>query len=165
MRHSILVAASTATLALSLAGCHTSPSTADQSNSPATNPCFLLTSAQVGAALGVSVGAGVESGVNAPSCNWQSADGSATAVLNYPEDTSQVCTITPALQGDTAIKLVHVSGLGTAACYTELGTIQAMLDVSKGSKAFSIGAGLANGSQQQSEAAEKALALEVLAQI
>ena len=127
--------------------------------------CSLLTQAQVSAALGESVSAGVPSGANAPSCTWQDANGGG-ATLDYPTSPDQVGQIAAGESGNSAIVLVPVSGLGDAAYYTTNGTIQADLAVRKGGQAFDISVSeVPPFTQAQAEAAEKALAQDVLTRL
>lgn len=100
--------------------------------------CKLLTAQEIQAATGVAVGDPVPEGVNAPSCTW---NGNGVAVTIAWEAPSQVGTITSALQGDNAIKLVQLQGVGDAAYYTENGTVQSNLDFRKGSNGLSVSVG------------------------
>jgi hypothetical protein len=125
--------------------------------------CALLTTAEIQAATGLTVGAGVPEGVNVPSCTW-TADSGALSISW--EETSSVGQIAPGEQGNDSLKLVPVSGVGDKAYFTELGTIGAALDFAKGSNALNVSFGMgASASLAQIEAAEKALALDALARM
>ena len=130
----------------------------------ATNACTLLTQAEVSAAVGAAVNAGVYEGPGAPNCTWTAASGAA-ATLNYPEDPGQVGQIPAGAQHMSGVSLVKVDGLGDAADYTVVGTISAELDVRKGSQAFQMDIGNDKASQAQIEAGEKTLATLVLTRI
>jgi hypothetical protein len=122
--------------------------------------CQLLTTSEIQAATGVAVGAGVPEGVNAPSCTWQGDGGALTLAWEEP---SSVGTITPALQGDSAVSLVALGGVGDAAFYTVDGQLVANLDVSKASNALSVSVGFSPPQTiAKIESAEKQLALDAL---
>jgi hypothetical protein len=125
--------------------------------------CALLTTDEISAATGLAVGAGVPEGVNVPSCTW-TGDGGAVSVSWITPDL--VGQIAPALQGNSVVKLVPLSGVGDAAFYTEEGTIGASLDFSKGSNGLDVSFGMgASATLAQVEAAEKTLALDALARM
>lgn len=159
-------------LAVVVAGCGggaATPSIAGSSppaaSGTAPDACALLTEAEVSAALGETVSAGVLSGINAPSCNWQDANGGG-ATLDYPTEPSMVGTIAPGEAGNSAITLTPVTGLGDAAAYTADGTIGADLAVRKGRQAFDISVSeQLPYSLAQAEAAEKVLAQAALARL
>jgi hypothetical protein len=120
--------------------------------------CALATQADVSAALGASVGPGVPSGVNAPSCNWQAADASGATIA--ATDPASVGQIPFGLQGIEGAHVTAVPGLGDKA-YFAAGASgpTAELDIAKGSRAITITVALAdpNSTQAQIEAAEQAI--------
>lgn len=157
----------------SLAACSvttsTSPAASDSAASPAGSQqpglgftadglCALVTPADVSAALGTSVGAGVPSGVNAPSCTWQAADASgATIAANDPGSVGQIPF---GLQGVPGAHVTAVNGVGDAAFFASGATgATAELDIRKGGRAITITVAIAdpNFSQAQQEAAELAI--------
>jgi hypothetical protein len=120
--------------------------------------CALVTPAEVSAALGSSVGPGVPSGVNAPSCTWQASDASGATIA--ATDPGSVGQIPFGLQGIAGAHVTAVSGLGDKAYFAAGGTgPTAELDITKGGRAITITVGLAdpNTTQAQQEAAEQAI--------
>jgi len=120
--------------------------------------CALVTPAEVGGALGRSVGAGVPSGVNAPSCSWQASDASgATIAANSPGSVGQIPF---GLQGKEGAHVTAVKGLGDAAFFAAAASgPNAELDIRKGSRAITITVAVAddNFDQAAQEAAEQAI--------
>jgi Protein of unknown function (DUF3558) len=120
--------------------------------------CALVTQAEVSAALGASVGPGVPSGVNAPSCSWQADDGSGATIA--ASDPGSVGQIPYGLQGIAGAHVTAVDSLGDKAYFAAGGTgTTAELDISKGGRAITITVGLAdpNSTQAQQEGAEQAI--------
>ena len=158
-----------AAVALLAAACTSSPSSSLQpttsaapqagSGFTAADLCALVTQAQMSAALGNAVGAGVPSGVNAPSCTWQNTTdpgASATIAASSPDTVGQ---IPYALQNMPSPGVTAVNGLGDAAYFAAgLGTT-AELDIRKGGRAITITVGSTdpNYTQAQQEAAELAI--------
>lgn len=121
--------------------------------------CALVTQAQVAAAVGNAVGAGVPSGVNAPSCTWQDVTdpGASAGIAATGPDT--VGQVPYALQNMPSPHVTAVNGLGDAAFFAAgIGTT-AELDIRKGGRAITIGVGSTdpNYTQAQQEAAELAI--------
>ncbi len=120
--------------------------------------CALVTPAEVSAALGASVGPGVPSGVNAPSCSWQAADASGATIA--ATDTGSVGQVPYGLQNVPGGHVTAVSGLGDKAYFASGASGQtAELDIAKGGKAITITVALAdpNTTLAQQEAAEQAI--------
>ncbi len=164
MRHATnstrLVAATLFTLAI---GCSSSSSPASgstQTGFTADQICALVTQADVSSAVGVSVGAGVPSGVNAPSCTWQSADSQVGATI-AASDPSSVGQIPVGLQNTPGAHVTAVQNVGDAADFASGATgPTAELDIKKGVRAITITMGNSsdpNFSQSQQEAAELAI--------
>jgi hypothetical protein len=154
------------TLAIVVAACGGSASpTATESAAPAAGLgftadqlCALATQADVGAALGVSVGPGVPSGVNAPSCTWQDSASSAGATI-AATDPADVGQIPFGLQGVSGAHVTAVPDLGDAA-YFAAGASgpTSELDIRKGGRAITITVGIAGVlDQARQQAAELAI--------
>ena len=121
--------------------------------------CKLATPAEVGAAIGQSVPAGVPSGVNAPSCTWTAADASGATIA--ATSTASVGQIPFGMQGMTDPHVTPIPHLGDAAFFAAANTAAvAELDMKKGGRAVTITVGIAGGNmtQGQQEAAELAIA-------
>lgn len=120
--------------------------------------CALASSADVSAALGTTVGAGVPSGVNAPSCSWQAADASGATIA--ASDPASVGQLPFGLQGNSGSHVTAVPNVGDAAFFAAGATgTTAELDIRKGGRAITITIALAdpNTTQAQQEAAELAI--------
>jgi Protein of unknown function (DUF3558) len=120
--------------------------------------CALVTTDEMSAALGQTVGPGVPSGVNAPACTWQAADASGATIA--ATDAGSVGQLPFGLQGVTGAQLTAVSGLGDKAFFASGSMGQsAELDIAKGGKAITITVALAdpNTTLAQQEAAEQAI--------
>lgn len=125
--------------------------------------CALVTTADVGAVLGSSVGPGVPDGENSPSCTWTAADSSGATIA--ATDVASVGQLPFALQGGSGSQLVPVAGLGDRAYYASGAMGQtAELDIAKGGRAVTITLSLADPSTTlaQQEAAEKTLGVASL---
>ncbi len=141
-----------------------SPTTpADQgggSGFSAADLCALVTQAEMSAAVGNAVAAGVPSGVNAPSCSWQDSTdpgASATIAATSPDSVGQ---LPYGLQGMPSPRVTSVSGVGDAAFFASAATgATAELDIRKGGRAITITVGSTdpNYTQAQQEAAELAV--------
>lgn len=122
--------------------------------------CALVTSGQVGAALGRSVPAGVPSGVNAPSCTWTADDASGATIA--ATDPASVGKIPFGLQGKNGAHVTAIPNLGDAAFFAAPGGDfpEAELDMKKGGRAVTITAAVAGGTmtQAQQEGIEQAIA-------
>jgi hypothetical protein len=143
---------------LAVGGCATSTSGSSDANGlgfTANQLCALVTTADVSSALGVSVGTGVGSGVNAPACVWQGAGAGAT-IAAIP--VSSVGQVPFGMQGLDNHRATPVSGLGDAAYFAAAGDIpNAELDIKKGGRAIDITVGVSGFTQTQQEAAEQAI--------
>ena len=122
--------------------------------------CALATAAEVGAALGRTVPAGVPSGVNAPSCTWTADDASGATIA--ATDTGSVGKLPYGLQNVSGAHVTAIPNLGDAAFFASGGddSPTAELDMKKGGRAVTITAAIAGGTmtQAQQEAVEKAIA-------
>ena len=121
--------------------------------------CQLATPAEVGAALGQSVPAGVPSGVNAPSCTWTAADASGATIA--ATDPGSVGKLPFGLQNSDNAHVTAIPHLGDAAFFAAAGDAPtAELDLKKGSRAVTITAAIAGGTMTQAsqEGAELAIA-------
>ena len=119
--------------------------------------CALVTTADVSAAVGGTVGDGVPSGVNAPSCTWQSSDAKLGATI-AASGVGDVGQIPFGLQGISGAHVTAVPNLGDAAFYAAGGSgPTSELDISKGGRAITITVGVSGqfdqGVQQASELA------------
>lgn len=147
---------------VSVAACTAStPTAASQqpgSSFTAANLCALVTQAEVSEAVGSTVGAGVPSGVNAPSCTWQDSTGAGATIA--ASDPGSVGQIPFGLQSIPGAHVTAVSGVGDAAFFAAGATgTTAELDIRKGGRAITITVGSTdpNFSQAQQEAAELAI--------
>jgi hypothetical protein len=138
-------------------------------------PCTLLTQAQVAAALGVQVNAGVPSD-NAPFhyCMWVNVNqgpGNTSGIYGFTlvavdgaVDFAAQCNGPPG-PNET---IVPVSGVGDAACYDELTNVGVDLRFEKGTSSYTSEvnpAGTFTGPPSTIEPQEKTLALEALANL
>jgi hypothetical protein len=119
--------------------------------------CSLVSVADISAAVGTTVGAGVPSGVNAPSCTWQSSD-SSVGVTIAASGAGDVGKIPFGLQGISGAHVTAVPNVGDAAFFAAGGTgPTSELDIRKGSFAITItvgiGGNLDQGVQQAAELA------------
>lgn len=123
---------------------------------PPANACSLLTTAQVNAVLGVTVGEGTP--LTARVCHWAKADKG--AMITLQDARAFAYAKMPA--GNGIIK-VPVSGIGDDAVYGTTPGTPTVLTVKKGDVVFVVHV---NGfSDDQIKAKEKALALDVLAKL
>lgn len=119
--------------------------------------CALVNVADIGAAVGTPVDAGVPSGVNAPSCTWQSSDAKVgvTIAASGPDTVGQIPF---GLQGIAGAHVTAVPNLGDAAFFAAGGSgPNSELDIKKGNRAITItvgiGGNLDQGVQQAAELA------------
>ena len=153
--------------ALSLgAGCSSSSSSGGQPTTglgfTGDELCALVSQADVSAAVGTQVGPGVPSGVNAPSCSWQSADSMVGATI-AASDPNGVGQIPFGLQGKPGAHVTAIANLGDAAFFASGASgPTAELDMRKGARAVTITVGNSRDSmtytQAQQEASELAIA-------
>jgi len=133
---------------------------ASASGFSAADLCALVTPAEVSAALGNAVAAGVPSGVNAPSCTWQGSTGTGASLTIAATSPDSVGQLPFGLQNVPSPRLTAVSGIGDAAFFASGATgATAEFDVRKGNRAVTITVGSTdpNYTQQQQEAAEQAV--------
>jgi len=123
----------------------------------ASDPCSLLTPAQVGAVLGVSVGPGQRTGTKA--CAWRASGGpvgkkawvtSVSVDIFELSKSAGVETITP------------VTGIGDDAYYASLKGQPPTLRFKKGSEAFTVQVISSKSTTDEVKAMEKALAQDIL---
>jgi hypothetical protein len=131
------------------------------------DPCSLLTQAEVSAALGKPVGPGTpENG--AKSCAWDytSSSGSIEAQASIDiegESFDKLCGVpSNAALGITMTQLI---GVGDKACIAELAGSLPVLTFEKGGHVLSTSVGLGNVPPATAEAAAKALAIAAAARI
>ena len=122
---------------------------------PEADPCSLLTPAQVGAALGATVGAGNRIGSSI--CVWGAPPKRVTITLHQPREFEALKA--PVGNGITKIA---VGGVGDEAV-SGTSKIATTLSVKKGSVVFVVTVG--GFPEEQTKAMEKALALNVLAKL
>lgn len=158
-RSALVSAAASALFMLALGACSSSSTSTGKTSSlgfTAAQLCALVTSADVGTALGVAAGAGVGSGVNAPACVWQGASGAGATIA--AQDPGSVGQVPFGLQGLDNHRATPVSGLGDAAYFAAAGNVpDAELDIKKGGRAITITVGVYGFTQAQQEAAEQAI--------
>lgn len=98
--------------------------------------CALVTSDEVGAALGMPVGPGVPAGENAPSCTWNADAAGATIAATDPGSVGQIPF---GLQGKSGAHVTKVPNLGDSAYFAAAGSgPESELDISKGGRAITI---------------------------
>ena len=134
----------------------------------ALDPCALLTQAEVAAATGEPVGAGVSQN-DGQQCQWEYADSTdqfsgldASFAINADPEAWR-----EAQQGGPLIKTV--SGVGDEAYFTEAGNV-VILDFRKGSQLFQVGMNVAGSLKDKlpasaQEGVEKQMALAALPRI
>ncbi len=131
------------------------------------DPCSLLTSAQVSAVIGLTVGAG-DSGGDTHSCDWSHPDSNGVpdeqVLLNTNEDPG-LCDEGPS--ASLGITVTPVSGVGDQACMEQASGLQAgdNLTFYKNGLGFSIGVSGKTATVANETAMDKALALDVLANL
>ena len=120
--------------------------------------CALVSQADMGAALGTAVNAGVPSGVNAPSCTWENSASTAGATIAATSPAS-VGQIPFGLQGIQGAHVTAVPNLGDAAFFAAGASgPNSELDISKGGRAITITVGISGVfDQAQQQAAELAI--------
>jgi hypothetical protein len=135
------------------------------------DPCSLITQAEVATAVGVAVGPGSNAS-NSHECSWQfPANGVPTVQVSIDTNINAstfagICGVpsNPTL----GITVTQVTGIGDSACYTEAAGLAAgnNLTFEKDGRAYSVAATL--GPTQTSAAqldADKKLALDALARL
>ena len=143
------------------------PSGGGATGAKVADPCSLLTSAQVSAVIGLTVGAG-DSGGDTHSCDWSHPDSNGVpdeqVLLNTNQDPG-LCD-----EGSSAslgITVTPVSGVGDQACMAQTSGLQAgdNLTFYKNGLGFSIGVSGKTATAANETAMDKALALDVLANL
>jgi hypothetical protein len=133
---------------------------ANGSGFSAADLCALVTQAEVSAAVGNAVAAGVPSGVNAPSCSWQDTTGAGASVTIAATSPDLVGQLPYGLQNMPNPHVTAVSGVGDAAFFASAATgATAEFDMRKGGRAITITVGSTdpNYTQAQQEGAEQAV--------
>jgi hypothetical protein len=122
---------------------------------PAADPCSLLTPAQVGAALGATVGAGNR--IASTLCIWGAPPKRVTLTLHQPQEFEAL-----KMPVGNAVTKIAVGGIGDEAV-SGTSKIATTLSVKKGGVVFVVTVG--GFPEEQTKAMEKALALDVLARL
>jgi hypothetical protein len=143
-------------------GSSTPPAASQQTGTgfTAAELCALVSQEQVSAAVGNAVGAGVPSGVNAPSCSWQDGTGTGASATIAAGDPGAVGQIPYGLQNMPSPHVTAVNGVGDAAYFASAASgTTAELDIRKGARAITITVGSVDPdyTQAQQEAAELAI--------
>ncbi len=166
--------APSATSAASVAPVGSPPGSAAASSAAVaagSDPCSLLTQAEVSAVLGVSVGPGGPAEGESHGCSWLYPPGGVPkeqANIDIESGTpfSSLCGV----QSNAALGLtiVQVSGVGDGACFTTMAGLGAgtNLTFEKGGQAYSVSVILPFGTPDAAvEAADKTLALDAVARL
>ncbi len=137
---------------------------ASASAAPPDDACSLLTAAQVGAALGVAVGAGsYVTPTFKKTCTWNAtADGGGTVTLNL-QSLEQYAAAKKSASYGNPVSAAGLGGIGDEAYYFGTDALVSLI-AKKGSVAFKV-AVYAQMPVEQRKAAEKALALQVVAHL
>jgi len=150
-------------------GTPASAATAAPGGGSTADPCSLLTPAEVGAVLGVSIGPGQPSGSRG--CTWLYPSSGvpseqATITIDVGTAFSSLCGGTS--NAAAGITITQLSGIGDGACYssiTGLG-VSTNLTFEKGGQAYTAAVVLPVGSSDGAiEAANKTLALDALGKL
>jgi len=131
--------------------------------SAADDACAILTSAQVGAAVGVAVGEGTYvTPTFKKTCTWTVSD-SASGIRAITLNLQDVDRFAGGKGGANAIAMTPVTGIGDDAYYLGAGSTEGLF-VKKGQHAFKI-AVYSTQPLEKKRAMEKALAQQVLAKL
>lgn len=129
---------------------------------PPTNACSLLTTAQVSAVVGASVGAGTPLfPTDTKACRWRSTEAKLQVQL-FLKDVRAFASAKMAFPGKV---VTSASGIGDDAVYTSSQGTAAVLSVKKGSVSFNIHVLKYGLPDDKVKAMEKQLALDVLAKL
>jgi hypothetical protein len=129
---------------------------------PPKNACSLLTTAQVSAVVGTSVGAGTPLlPTDTKACRWH-ADAAKIQVQLFLKDAQAFAMAKMPFSGKT---VVSASGIGDDAVYTSGGGTPAVLSVRKGDVSFNVHVLKYGLPDDKVKAMEKTLALDVLAKL
>jgi hypothetical protein len=133
------------------------------------DPCSLLTQAEVSAALGVSVGAG-DSASDSHAFDWTYTPpnglvptAQASIVIDFGTPFSSLCGAPS--NAALGITIVQVGGVGDGACYDEIQGLGTTMIFEKGGQAFSVSASLGAAPNTTVEADEKTLSLDAVARL
>ena len=179
MHRHLIAAATLATVAL-LAACSTPASpggaatqaagggTGGAGGSTLTDPCKLLTQAEVSAVIGKQVGPG-SNATNPNSCDFQfPADGIPDIQAGVAFSDGSLGDYCTPPNVDLGMTVEAVSGVGDGACFIHVGKLEAGSNLTfvKNGRVFSTYALLGNGATPSDiEAADKALALDAVARL
>jgi hypothetical protein len=130
------------------------------------DPCSLLTQAEVSSALGKTVGPGVAE--SATSCAWAHTASSGAIDAQASIDIEGVsfdklCGVPS--NAALGITMTQLTGVGDAACIAEMTGVLPVLTFEKDGHVLSTSVGLGNVPPATSEAAEKALAIAAATRI
>jgi hypothetical protein len=126
----------------------------------ASDPCSLLTPAQVGAVLGGSVGAGQPIGTNA--CAWRESGGPVGKKAWVTHVAVDIFELSKSAGLET---IAPVTGIGDDAYYSSQKGVPPTLRFKKGSNAFTVQVISSKSTPDEVKAMEKALALDMLAKL
>jgi len=133
-----------------------------------TDPCKLLTQAEVSAVIGKQVGPG-SNATNPNSCDFQfPADGMPDIQAGVAFSDGSLGDYCTPPNVDLGMTVEAVSGVGDGACFIHVGKLEAGSNLTfvKNGRVFSTYALLGNGATPSDiEAADKALALDALARL
>lgn len=133
-----------------------------------TDPCSLLTQAEVSAAIGQQVGPG-SSVDDSKSCDWPyPASGEPTGQATIGLEDGALSDMCGSIANGLGVTVTQVSGVGDGACFIEFSGFHAgtHLTFGLGGQTFSTGVMLGpDATSDQLLAADKALALAVLAHL
>jgi hypothetical protein len=135
------------------------------------DPCSLLTQAEVSAALGVSVGTGGPAQGESHGCGWQyppSGVPTEQAMITIDVGTPFAHLCGAPSNAAAGITVVQVSGVGDGACYVTMAGLSAgtNLTFEKGGQSYSVSVILPYGTPDATvEAANKTLALDAVARL
>lgn len=130
-------------------------------------PCSLLTAAQVSAIIGLTVGPG-DSGGDTHTCDWSHLDANGVPDAQVLVDTNvQTGLCAGPSSSALGITVTPVPGVGDLACMTQAAGLSAgdNLTFYKGGLGFSVGASGKAVTAGNELAVDKALALDVLANL
>jgi len=131
---------------------------------PPDDACSLLTPAQVGAALGVSVGAGTYvTPTFKKTCTWHSTTGSGEIVTLNLQSLEQYEAAKKSASYGNSVSATSIGGIGDDAYYFGTDALVSLI-AKKGSIAFKV-AVYARIPIEKRQAAEKTLALQVLSHL
>jgi len=156
---------STRSFALRVALCAVTAAVSPSINAaPPDDACSLLASAQVGAALGVPVGAGTYvTPTFKKTCTWQTTAGSGEIVTLNLQSVEQYEAAKKSVAYGNSVSPISIGGGGDEAYYLGLDALMSLM-ARKGDVAFKV-AVYARIPIEKRQAAEKTLALQVLSHL